>query len=349
MRQLYTGHTSGVNAVGITADGKRIISGSSDKTLRCWNRETAECDAILQGHTDEITSLALLPGKQCVSGSKDSTLRVWDLEKGTCLRVLEGHGKSVNALSITAAGKLVVSASSDCRLKLWEVETGKLLRNFERHPAYMYRDGLNRLMRSSNQEFAYHDFNTDLAHDVTYDVENSRFFGHADDIVSVSVSADGKTVFSGGTDNTLRMWDASSGECRWLFGGHNGGPGFTVYGLAITRGGKAIVSGGSDIQIWGISNKKIRRALWGIKGEKPRCRWKASGIGIEAMALSPKGNRLAVSSGSRPDLKLYKLRSGKCVHVFPDIPCVIRALVFSPDGETIIAAGKDGKVMEIQT
>lgn len=42
-----------------------------------WNATTGECLQTLEGHTDEITCVAVLPDGCVVSGSSDSTLRIW--------------------------------------------------------------------------------------------------------------------------------------------------------------------------------------------------------------------------------------------------------------------------------
>ena len=344
-RRVYKGHTASVNAVAVTDD--LLISGSSDKTLCVWNLENGQCQKILMGHTDGVTSVALLPGNRCISGSKDRTMRVWDLETGVCRYVMEGHRGQVNALSITAKGKWVISGSSDCCLKLWELDTGNLIRTFEGHPAYFNRDGINSLIRSSNSEFAYHDFNYNLAHGVTYDNQNNRFFGHADAVTAIASDGNGKIIVSGSSDNTLRLWDPATEKCRWIFGGHEGGPGFTVRALAITKNRRFIVSGGSSVEIWRITGKKIRRLLWGIKAEKPRYIWPPLENAVQAFALAPRTNRIAVASAWKPGLGLFSLFSGKGLKSFENITCIINDLAFSPTGNSVVAAGSDGTVIRL--
>lgn len=67
LRLTLTGHSSWVNAVAITPDGKRVISGSYDNTLKLWNLETGEEIATFTGEApfyccavapDEVTIVA---------------------------------------------------------------------------------------------------------------------------------------------------------------------------------------------------------------------------------------------------------------------------------------------------
>jgi WD40 repeat protein len=65
--------------MAITPDGRRVISGSQDKTLKVWDIEEAREIAAPKGHTDFVTSVAP-DGRRAISGSDDHTLKVWDLE-----------------------------------------------------------------------------------------------------------------------------------------------------------------------------------------------------------------------------------------------------------------------------
>ena len=46
--------SSQVKCVAVFPDGRRVVSGSSDNTLKVWNIETGECVATLRGHSDEV-------------------------------------------------------------------------------------------------------------------------------------------------------------------------------------------------------------------------------------------------------------------------------------------------------
>ena len=80
--QKLTGHQSGVLSVAVTPDGRYIVSGSQDKTVRVWERDTGKEVQKLTGHHDWVTSVAVTPdGRYIVSGSLDQTVRVWSIDK----------------------------------------------------------------------------------------------------------------------------------------------------------------------------------------------------------------------------------------------------------------------------
>jgi WD40 repeat protein len=135
---VLEGHTDSVLSLALSADGRRVISGSSDTTLRVWDLESGECLHVLEGHWGPVHSLALsADGRRVISGSWDFTLRVWDLESGQCLHVLEGHTKFVRSLALSADGRRVISGSDDNTLRVWDLESGECLHVLEGHTKFV--------------------------------------------------------------------------------------------------------------------------------------------------------------------------------------------------------------------
>ena len=75
--RTFKGHTSAVWNVTVMAN-QNIVSGSLDKTVKIWSRNTGECLHTLIGHTNTVRSVAISPYNELVSASWDHTLKIWD-------------------------------------------------------------------------------------------------------------------------------------------------------------------------------------------------------------------------------------------------------------------------------
>ena len=76
----FVGHSDSINAVQFSPDGKVVVTGSDDKTVRVWNARTGEAIHALEGHTAAVTSVSISPeGRIIASGSSDKTIRLWDM------------------------------------------------------------------------------------------------------------------------------------------------------------------------------------------------------------------------------------------------------------------------------
>jgi WD40 repeat protein len=71
----------------MTGEG-RVVSGSSDGTLKVWDLATGQNLRTLSGHDDAVRALAVTGEGRVVSASEDGTVKVWDLSREACLATL---------------------------------------------------------------------------------------------------------------------------------------------------------------------------------------------------------------------------------------------------------------------
>jgi WD40 repeat protein len=77
MLQTLEGHSASVRSVAFSPNGKQVVSGSNNNTVRLWDAATGALQQTLEGHSDSVSSVAFSPdGKQVVSGSDDNTVRL---------------------------------------------------------------------------------------------------------------------------------------------------------------------------------------------------------------------------------------------------------------------------------
>ncbi len=121
-----------VHTAAYSPDGRSIVSGSRDGTVKIWDTASGKCVSTFEGHKSDVTSASYAPdGKYVVSGSRDSTVKIWDTASGKCVRTLEGHRGEVTAVAYAPDGKGIVSGGMDKTIKIWDVLMGKCLRTLE--------------------------------------------------------------------------------------------------------------------------------------------------------------------------------------------------------------------------
>ncbi|KAG9076716.1 hypothetical protein FRC06_009352 [Ceratobasidium sp. 370] len=117
-------------SVAFSSDGRRIVSGSSDKTVRIWDAQTgAALLRPLRGHSNLVTFVAFSSDdRRIVSGSDDKTMRIWDAQAGAALLdPLRGHSDSVRSVAFSSNGRRIVSGSDDKTVRIWDAQTGAAL------------------------------------------------------------------------------------------------------------------------------------------------------------------------------------------------------------------------------
>ncbi|GHU08905.1 hypothetical protein FACS1894158_18370 [Betaproteobacteria bacterium] len=107
-------HGNSVIALALAADGKTLISGSHDHTIKLWRLPDGALLKTLAGHQDPVNALALTAdGKTLISGSDDQTIRLWSLPDGewiSCLMDLECCDGVPGSVSTKPAGNRVCLA-----------------------------------------------------------------------------------------------------------------------------------------------------------------------------------------------------------------------------------------------
>lgn len=275
---------SGVKSVAFSPDGKRIVSGSYDYTIRIWDAETGSLIGQPLKCHEVVYSVAFSPdGKRIVSGSSNNTLRIWDAESGKQIgQSLQGHTGEVYSVAFSPDGKRIVSGSGDNTIQIWDSKTGTKIgepmkgHNDKVGSVAFSPDG--KRIVSGSDDWTIRIWNAETGERIGLPLT-----GHKGSVGSVAFSPDGKQIVSGSSDNTLRIWDTDSGK---LIGQPLEGHATRVYSVAFSPDGKRIVSGSSD--------QTLR--IWDAKTGKQMGQWGGHQASVLSVAFSPDGKRIVSGS-----------------------------------------------------
>ncbi len=146
---------------------------------------------------------------------------------------------------------------------------------------------------------------------------------HESYIISVAFSPDGKTILTGSSDNTARLWDLQGNELQ-VFKGHE----HSVWSVAFSPDGKTILTGSEDrtARLWDLQGNQLQV----FKGQESQ---------IMSIAFSPDGK--TILTGSRDNTaRLWDLE-GNELQIFIGHEKSISSVAFSPDGNFILTGSRD--------
>ncbi|EGN94798.1 hypothetical protein SERLA73DRAFT_61926 [Serpula lacrymans var. lacrymans S7.3] len=116
MLNILRSHHGSVTSVAFSSDGTKVVSGSSDQTVRIWDATSGQLVAgPLEGHTQQVRSVGFSPdGTKVVSGSWDQTVRIWDATSGQLVAgPFQGHNRVGESVGFYPGGNESTSALVD--------------------------------------------------------------------------------------------------------------------------------------------------------------------------------------------------------------------------------------------
>jgi len=147
--------------------------------------------------------------------------------------------------------------------------------------------------------------------------------GHSGPVASVAFSPDGKRLASASKDQTVKVWNAATGQETLTLKGHS----TSVLSVAFSPDGKRLASASNDgtVKVWdamsGQETLTLKHANW-----------------VWSVTFSPDGKRLASASN---DVKVWDAMSGQQILTLKGHNGAVMRVAFSPDGKRLASASFD--------
>ncbi|MEM6453002.1 MAG: WD40 repeat domain-containing protein [Cyanobacteria bacterium P01_D01_bin.105] len=162
--------------------------------------------------------------------------------------------------------------------------------------------------------------------------EQNQLYGHKYSVRSIAYSPNSQYIASGSVDNTLKIWNAKTGQLiRTIIVSND--PENWVYAVAFSPDSQKIVTAGEDsiIRIWDLtSGKQMGQALTGHTGP------------VRSVLFSPDGKKI-VSGGDDKAIRIWETESGETLLENIHWGAVL-AVAFSPNGQVVASGSTDNTI-----
>jgi len=356
-RHRLRGHSRAVYAVVFAPDGQAVATGSADGTIRLWDPTTGRQRTVLQGHPAQVHCLAFAPDSRFLaSGGADRVIRLWDLDEHR----EETRNINVNGIGLIRLmpETFQVVFTDQASVQIWDgtapprlLPDGQmaadLLATSSHAVAAMDRNGALRFWRVGQRPRLYSGLarqdirSLALAPDGErvvlglqngqvriVDLENGTNVAlpgsHRGPVTALAVSADGRSIASGGDDRLIHVW--TDGQQQVLRGA-----GHPLRALAFSPDGTRLASGslGGVVRLW---DWKSGQSLADKTGHTDT---------VTCLAFSPDGQTLA-SGGEDRTIKLWDAQTGHERLSLTGHTDALVDLVFASDGTALASLSVSG-------
>jgi WD40 repeat protein/outer membrane lipoprotein-sorting protein/uncharacterized caspase-like protein/peroxiredoxin len=314
---LQTGHNVGIGAIAYSSDGRWLVSGGLDGTLKLWDATAGMEISTYSNHSEWISGLDFSwDGKLIASASRQGTVRVWDTDTQSEKFTFVGAGSQGASVAFSRTGKWLASGSQTASgITLWSLDSGKQFAHF---PGFSFVFSADETLVA----FSLDPGTTEVA-----DVSTGRELMRFPTSRPISFSPDGRQLatyfWSQEVAGRVQMWDIHSGALvRTLAQFDKADP---VSVVAFSPRWDYLASGGNGtVALWSVATGY---KLWDANATA------ASPVtlnGISALAFQPNGHILASASWDN-SISYWDIETGKLVLRSGQKADILRQARVSPD------------------
>ncbi len=320
---ILAGHEGIIKAIAWIPDSTQLISAGLDQQIKRWEIETQECLST-QRLNIAIYILVMLNETEFVTAGEDGKLYQYDLA-GNLVQIQEAHGDRI--WSVTLLEDQLVTSSDDRTVKLWEQEpdgkTWICTQTFYGHESRIWSvAGSGNRIASGGDDRTVRVWQRSPAQGL------KTFQGYRNATTPIDFIDLGQ-LMSFSEDQVLWQWDLTTGEGSVLLL-----PSEKPYPNVLRSPDGRWLSGGSLKGVLSIYNLQSGLRSHGIQAHE---NW------VRSIAFSP-DSRSIVSVGGDAVARWWDVETGTCLREFVGHHSPIQAVAFRGDGQMIATGSWDGTV-----
>jgi WD40 repeat protein len=276
-------------------------------------------------------------GKQIASSDGGSLIDVWDTKSGTRLfnrkSIADREGTNLTCLVFHPKQPWLLQATQQGTLQAVDITTGAVRTAYTGHTKPIWEISFNRSgdrLVSCGADGAIILWNTETGQ-ALWQVGH----GMQSALNGVVFTPDERQIISAGIDNTVRIWEATSGgqiETRNVPQG--------IWALNVSPDGRWLgyqthENGVNQVKLWDLSNKQAGPVLATL------------GVGQYSLVFSSDSQRL-VTGGADGKVRVWEVASGRELQSLSGHTSTVKSVVFLPDGR-LASGSEDGTIRIWQT
>jgi WD40 repeat protein len=332
-RELFlVGPINVMTGASFSPDGRFIVVSNLDRTARIFRSGNGLEVAAFAGHEDGVLAASFSPdSRSLVTASLDGSARIWDPGTEDLLQVVgKTNGKAIQRASFSPDGRLAVSASADGTARILLPARGRQLQ------VLSHGEGVNDAQFNPQGTLVVTASDDDTARIWQLDGALRRVLRHDGDVLRAIFSPDGKLIATASADRMVRIWRGSDGRLLQTLRGHTD----TVLDVAFSPDGELVASAGD--------RGDMTARIWQIDGEEVQVlRHRGP---VVRVSFSPDG-RLVVTASGDEMARLWRVGTGKRVHLLRGHAEFVRDAQFSDDGKLVVTASddRDARIWSVAT